>query len=90
MANKLGDSQTSTPAPRGQPLPVPSPDELDRIFNILPACRHALLKILKHTCVSTTDSDMETDSTITIPLPISNSGELSFDQGDAWIKHLQQ
>jgi|SRR5690606_35847333 len=90
MATNSEDPQTPTPAPRGQPLPTLSPDELGGIFNTPPVRRRAPFKILKSARLSTTDSDTETDSTITIPPPILNSGEFSFDPRDMWIKHLQQ
>src|SRR5690606_5595062 len=90
MATTSGDTQTPTPAPRGQPLPALSPDELGGIFNTPPVPRRAPTKTLKRARLSTADSDTEIDTTTTIPPPIMNSGEFSFDPRDAWIQHLQQ
>src|SRR5690606_39254353 len=90
MTTAAGVPQTPTPAPRGQPLPVLSPDELGGIFNTPPVRRRAPTKTLKRARLSTADSDMEIDTTTTIPPPIMNSGEFSFDTRDAWIQHLQQ
>src|SRR5690606_15479384 len=85
-----GDPQTPTPAPKDKLLPTLSPDELGGIFNTPPACRRAPLKTLKCACLSTADSDTETDSTTNAPPSIPTSREFSFDSCDAWIKHLQQ
>src|SRR5690606_25062084 len=90
MATTSGDPQTPTPAPRGQPLPALSPDELGGIFNTPPVRRRAPIKTLKRARLSTADSDTEIDTTTTIPPPIMNSGEFSFDPRDTSIQHLQQ
>ena len=90
MANKLGDPQTPSLASRGQPLPAPLPDKLGGIFNTPPTCHQVSLKTLKRICLSTADSDTETDLTNNTTPPISTSGDFSFDPRDVWIKHLQQ